>query len=67
MNDDFHILQCNKSLYKKSVVNVSIKLHKSLPSETKKIDDFKKFKQVLRLFLLDNPFYSLSKFFTCGQ
>jgi hypothetical protein len=42
---------------------MSIRLHNSL-LEIKKTDDFKKFKQVLKMFLLDNPFYSLSEFFT---
>ena len=63
MKDDFYVFQCNTSSYKRSVVNMSIRLHNSL-LEIKKTDDFKKFKQVLKMFLLDNPFYSLSEFFT---
>jgi hypothetical protein len=43
--DDFYIFQCNTSLYKKSVVNMSIRLHNSLPSELKELGDFKKFKR----------------------
>jgi hypothetical protein len=65
--DDFYIFQCNISLYKKSVVNMSIRLHNNLPSELKELGDFKKFKRGLKLFLLNNPFYSLSEFFTYGQ
>jgi hypothetical protein len=42
-------------------------LHKSLPSELKELGDFKKFKRALKLFLLNNPFYSLSEFSTYGQ
>jgi hypothetical protein len=65
--DGFYILQYNASLCKKSVVNMSIRLHNSLPSEIKELGDFKKFKRTLKLFLLNNPFYSLSEFFTYGQ
>nr|AGM32821.1 hypothetical protein [Coptotermes formosanus] len=65
--DDFYIFQCNTSLYEKSVVNMSIRLHNSLPSELKVLGDFKKFKRALKSFLLYNPFYSLSEFFTYGQ
>jgi hypothetical protein len=60
--DDFYIFQCNTSLYKKSMVNMSIRLHNSLPSELKELGDFKKFKRALKSFLLNNPFYSLSEF-----
>jgi hypothetical protein len=42
--DDFYIFQYNTSLYKKSVVNMGIRLHNNLPSEIKALDDFKKFK-----------------------
>jgi hypothetical protein len=60
--DDFYIFQYNTSLYKKSVVNMSIRLHNSLPSDLKELGDFKKFKRALKSFLLNNPFYSLSEF-----
>jgi hypothetical protein len=59
--------KCNTVSMYFSVTHLSIKksirLHNSLPSEIKKLDDFKKFKQALRFFLLDNPFYSLTEFF----
>jgi hypothetical protein len=65
--DDFYLFQCNTSLYKKSVVNMSIRLHNNLPSELKELGDFKKFKRALKSFLLNNPCYSLSEFFTYGH
>jgi hypothetical protein len=65
--DDFCIFQCNTSLYKKSVVNMSIRLHNSLPSDLKELGDFKKFKRALKSFLLNNSFYSLSEFFAYGH
>jgi hypothetical protein len=38
--DDFYIFQHNTSLCKKSVVNISIRLHHSLPFEMKELGDF---------------------------
>jgi hypothetical protein len=61
--DDLHVLQCQTSLYKKSVINMSIRLYNWLQVEIKKLSDYNKFKQTLKLFLLDNPFYSLAEFF----
>jgi hypothetical protein len=61
--DDFHILQCNTSLYKKSIINMSVRLYNSMPLEIKKLSNFKKCKQTLKLFVLGNPFYSLAEFF----
>jgi hypothetical protein len=61
--DDFHILQCQTSLYKKSVINMSVRLYNCLPVEIKKLNYDNKFKQTLKLFLLDNPFYSFTEFF----
>jgi hypothetical protein len=46
---------------------MSIRLHNNLPSELKELGDFKKFKWALKSFLLNNPFHSLSEFFTYGQ
>jgi hypothetical protein len=65
--DDFYIFQCNTPLYKKSVVNMNIRLHNSFPSELKELGDFKKFKRALKSFLLNNPICSLSEFSTYGQ
>ena len=42
---------------------MSARLCNSPPLEIKKLSDFKKYKQILKLFLLDNPFYSLAEFF----
>jgi hypothetical protein len=59
--NDLHILQCQTSLYKKSAVNMSVRLYNCLPAEIKKLNDYNKFKQTLKLFLLDNTFYSLAE------
>jgi hypothetical protein len=46
--DDFHILQCQTSLYKKSVINMSVRLYNCLPVEIKNLNDYNKFKQTLK-------------------
>jgi hypothetical protein len=45
--DNFHILQCQTSLYKKSVINMRVRLCNCLPVEIKKLNDYNKFKQTL--------------------
>jgi len=59
---DFRVLGCNKSLFKKSVINMGIRLYNKMPTKIKQLESFWDFKQRLKLFLLDCPFYSLSEF-----
>jgi hypothetical protein len=43
---------------------MGIKLHNNLPTEIKRIENFKDFKNKLKIFLLQNCFYSLQEFFS---
>jgi hypothetical protein len=52
-----------ETLLVKSVINMGIKLHNSLPTELKRIRNFKVFKNKLNCYLLQNCFYSLKDFF----
>jgi hypothetical protein len=61
--DDFHVPPCNTSFFKKSVINRGIKLYNRLPLAIKKSEGFKDFKNKLKLFLLEHPFYTLNEFF----
>jgi hypothetical protein len=46
---------------------MSVRLYNCLPVEIKKLNDYNKLKQTLKLFLLDNSFYSLAESFTYVQ
>jgi hypothetical protein len=48
---------------KQSVINMGIKIHNNLPSELKRIETFKVFKNKLN-YLLQNCFCSLQEFFS---
>jgi hypothetical protein len=55
---------CNIACCKRSVINMGIKIHNNLPSEWKRIENFKVFKNKLKSYLLQNCFYSLQEFFS---
>ena len=59
---DRHILSCNTLLFKKCVINMGIRLYNKMPTKMKNLESSGDFKQRLKLFLLDCPFYSLSEF-----
>ena len=59
---DFHVLSCNTSLFKKSVINMGIGLYNKMPTKIGQLESFGDFKQRLNLFLLDCPFYSFDEF-----
>ncbi|PNF34312.1 hypothetical protein B7P43_G15814 [Cryptotermes secundus] len=65
--DDLHVQQCNTSVFKKSVINVGIKLYNILPLEVKKSKGCNEFKHKLKLFLFDRPFYTLNEFLQQGH
>jgi hypothetical protein len=48
----------------RSVINMSIKLYNNFPSEIRKADTFKDFKNKLRYFLLQHSFSCLEQFFS---
>jgi hypothetical protein len=61
---DFHIQSCKtSSLFKRSVINVGIRMCNKMQTITKQLDSFRDFKRKLKLFLLDHHFYSLMSFF----
>jgi hypothetical protein len=50
--------------FKKSVVNMSIKVYNTLPDSINTLNSFKVFKSKLKLFLLDHPFYLMNEFYS---
>jgi hypothetical protein len=44
--------------YKKSVINMGIRLYNKLPDRIKMVDNYKSFKREIKLILLRNSFYS---------
>ncbi|PNF29254.1 hypothetical protein B7P43_G10478, partial [Cryptotermes secundus] len=60
--EDFHVRSCSTSTSKKSVINMGIKAYNRLPLKIRKLNGFKDFKYKLKLFLLDNPFYTMKEF-----
>jgi hypothetical protein len=48
-------------------MNMGIKLYNNLPTEIKKADRFKLFKNKLRNFLLQQSFYYVEEFFSYGK
>jgi hypothetical protein len=51
---DLYVQLCSTSCCKKSVINMGIKLHNNLPTDIKRIENFKDFKNKLKIFLLQN-------------
>jgi len=60
---DFHVLSCNTLLFKRSVINMGIKLYNKMPTKIKQLGSFRDFEQRIKLYLLDHPFYSLNELF----
>jgi hypothetical protein len=60
---DSHVPSCNTLLFKGSVMNMGIRMYNKIPTRKKQLESFRDFKQKLKLFLLDHPFYSLNEFF----
>jgi hypothetical protein len=65
--EDLHALSCNTLTFKKIVINMGIKAYNRLPLEIRKSKEFKDFKNNLKLFLLDHPFYTMKEFLLEGQ
>jgi hypothetical protein len=53
-NCDFHVLSCNTLLFKKSVINMRIRLYSKMSTKIKHLESFGDFKQRLKLFLMFN-------------
>jgi hypothetical protein len=61
---DLYVQLCSAACCKKSVINMGIKIHNNLPSELKRIENLKVFKNKLKSYLLQNCFHSLQDFFS---
>ena len=62
-NMDLRIKLCNTNLYKKSVINMGIRLYNNIPINIKKMEEYKAYKTELKSFLTDHAFYSVEEFF----
>ena len=60
---DFYFQLCSTSRCKKSVTNMGIKLHNNLPTETKRIENFKDFKSKLKSFYYKTAFFLYKSFY----
>jgi len=59
---DLHIKTCNTNLYKKSVINMGIRLYKKIPIHIMKLEEYISYKRKLKSFLIDHAFYSVEEF-----
>jgi hypothetical protein len=59
---DLHVHYCNTALFRKSVVNMGIKLYNKVPDHIKMRDTSGSFKRDLKSFLLQHSFYSVDEF-----
>ena len=59
---DIHVKLHKTEVYKKSVINMGIKVYNKVPGFIKEIDDYKAFKKELKVFLLLHTFYSVEEF-----
>jgi NRPS condensation-like uncharacterized protein len=46
---DLHTQFCSTTLFQKSVLNMGVELRKYLPSKTKKLDNFSRFRKEVKL------------------
>jgi len=59
---DLHIKTCNTNLYKKSIINIGIRLCNKVPIHIKKLEEYVPYKRKLKSFLIDHAFYSVEEF-----
>ena len=59
---DIHVKLQKHEIYKKSVINMGTNIYNNLPKFLKEIDNYKAFKNELKLFLLLQTFYSVEEF-----
>jgi hypothetical protein len=65
--DDLHVKKFNIVTCKNDVINMGIKLYNKLSLELRKLKAEKEFKQNLKIFLLEHPFYTLQEFLSESQ
>jgi hypothetical protein len=54
---DFYVPSYNTSLFKRSVMNMGIRLYNEMPTRIKQFDSFRDFKKEIKVFLRDHHFY----------
>jgi len=59
---DSHTQFCNTALFQKSVLNMSVKLYKFLPSKIKTSDNFNRCSKEVKSALVNNSFYMIEQF-----
>jgi len=64
---DIHVKLQNTEIYKKSVINMGTKVYNNVPKFLQEIDNYKAFKEELKLFLLLQNFYSVEEFVSSWQ
>jgi hypothetical protein len=57
-----HVQFCNMDLFKKSVVNMRIRLYNKVPDHIKDLENYKFFKKEFRSFLLQHAIYLVDEF-----
>ena len=57
----FH--SCNTTPFKRSVINMGIRLYNKIPTTIQHLDNLGDFKRKLKLFLLDHAFYLLNELY----
>ena len=60
---NLYVKLCNTNLYKKSVINMGIRLHNRVPNNIKKLEDYKPCKRELKSVCTEHVFHSLGEFF----
>jgi len=64
---DFQTQFCTTDIFKKSVINLGTKLYNKLPNYLKNLESLKPFKKQLKVFLLQQTFYSVDEYLCCMQ
>jgi hypothetical protein len=62
-NMNLYIKPSNTNLYKKSVINMGIRLHNKVPNNIKKLEEYKPYKREMKSFLIEHASFSLKEFF----
>jgi hypothetical protein len=59
---DFQTQFCRTDIFKKSVNNLGTKFYNKLPNYLKNLESLKHFKKQLKVFLLQQTFYSVDEY-----
>jgi len=65
-NMNLYVKPCNTNLYKKSVINMGIRLYNKVPNNIKKVEEYKPYERKLKSFPTEHAFYSLDEFLMSG-